>query len=335
MRLRKIFSFIFVVFTFLVNPIRAYALTNIEESILRVEYIGLRVISIDNEMKLPLSSEANHIKWRGPAHRSIDDLDKIKKDLAALVMDQKVDALRLRLEIGIDALKKVYDGIERKPTEKIEKDYINFWNEWDQYGGLLKEELNTHLALKLLKNIDDEKLRLFNNLDRMLYQKSLDLIKEKKFMEANSILQKLLKSYHGHLLEGSIVSLIVDCYANAHSDLVEKGYWFDPLQLITEILNKDKYDLALSDLFLKWRTLYQNDYYGQSSGAEIPNDEYNQRWWNIVRVIEKYLKKHPNDVWARTQMVRLIELPNIDRGSPDLPMYNTNFLNLINLNYAE
>ena len=335
MRLRTIFLFIFVIFTSLVDPVRAYALTNIEESILRVEYIGLRVVSIDNEMKLPLSSEANHIKWRGPAHQSINDLDKIKKDLAALVMDQKVEALRLRLETGIDALKKVYNGIERKPIEKIEKDYINFWNEWDRYRGLLKEELNTHLALNLLKNIDEEKLKLFNDPDRMLYQKSLDLIREKKFMEANSILQKLLKSYRGHLLEGSIVSLIIDCRETVHSNLVEKGYWFDSLQLITDILNKDKYDLSLSDLFLKWRTLYQNDYYGQSSRAEIPNDEYNQRRWGIVRVMAKYLKKYPDDRWARTQMIRLIELPNIDRGSPDLPMYNTNFLNLVNLNYAE
>ncbi len=330
----KAFLSIFVVLFFLGSPAHAHALNRIEKGILRVEYIGLKVFAIEKEMELPLSSNANHMKWRQPSHKAIKDLDKTKKDLAELILTPEVKSLRSELEGVIDALKRTYDGIERKTIRQIEKEFINFWNESDQYSSLLKEKLNAHFKLDLSKDFDvkNEELKLFkNDMDRELYKKSIALIREKKFKEADSILQELLNSYQGHILEGSIVSLIIDCYENTQSDLEDRGDWAYSLGLMTKILNNGKYNLALYDLFTKWRTVYQNDYYGMSSVAEIPNDEYNQKRWILVHVIERYLKRNPGDMWAKTQIRLLMDFPIIGRGSPDAPMSNTNLFHRVNL----
>ena len=335
MILPRTFLFIFVVlFSLGVWPAHAYALTGIEKGILKVEYIGQRVFAIESEMELPMSSEANHMKWRQPSHKAIKDLDKTRRGLAELILAPEAAGLRLKLEGVIDALKRIYDGIERKSAQQIEKEFINFWNANDRYGGLLKDKFNAHFRLNLSKDFDikNEELKLFKNgIDRALYEKSRILIREKKFKEANSILQELLKSYEGHILEGSIASLIIDCFENTQSDLEGRGDWAYSLGLMTKILNNGKYNLALYALFTKWRTVYQKDYYGMSSMAEIPNDEYNQKRWNVVRVIQKYLEKNPGDMWARAQIVLLMGIPIIERGSPDSPMSNTNLFHCVNL----
>ena len=46
----------------------------------------------------------------------------------------------------------------------------------------------------------------------------------------------------------------------------------------------------------------------------IPNDEYNAKRWELVQIIKEYLKKNPNDVWAKAQVNLLLALPNIGRG---------------------
>ena len=95
---------------------------------------------------------------------------------------------------------------------------------------------------------------------------------------------------------------------------------------MARVLDSGRYDLALYSLFLKWRSVYQKDYYGMSNTSEIPNDKYNKKRWGVVRVIEQYVEKNPGDAWAKRQIQLLMDLPIIERGNINLPAGNTNLL---------
>ena len=139
------------------------------------------------------------------------------------------------------------------------------------------------------KNITDEENKIFkDDNDRQAYIKALNLIKQKKYKDAHTILQGLFKKYRGQILEANIVSRIVDCSEMSNEPDIEND-----LKLITNILDRNEYSPVLYDLFEKWRALYQEYNHGMSNMSDIPNDEYDKKRWGIVKIIEEYLEKNP------------------------------------------
>ena len=47
---------------------------------------------------------------------------------------------------------------------------------------------------------------------------------------------------------------------------------------------------------------------------DIPNKKYNEKRWRTVQIIKQYLKSNPDDIWAKSQVDLLLNLPNIQRG---------------------
>jgi len=47
--------------------------------------------------------------------------------------------------------------------------------------------------------------------------------------------------------------------------------------------------------------------------AEIPNQIYNEKRWQVIQTIKKHLTKEPEDLWAKAQINLLLDLPNISR----------------------
>ena len=201
-----------------------------------------------------------------------------------------------------------------------------FWKEVDQYNDLFTKNIKDYFDPGGLREFDvaKEVLRLFkNDEDRIQYKSALALIEEKRFKEANVILQELLRKYQGQVLEGGLISKIVDCYYYMINDSDGEGSGYG-VELIVKVFQKKKYDLALYDLFEKWRAVEQRLNHGMSNTSEIPNKEYDEQRWNIVKVIQEHLELYPDDQWANIQLMLLMDLPIIERASPASPMGNTN-----------
>ena len=66
------------------------------------------------------------------------------------------------------------------------------------------------------------------------------------------------------------------------------------LRLLYDIIKRGTYSPLLYEAFYKWRTRYQEWYCGASNTSEIPNKQYNQKMWKLVKIIKEYLKNNPN-----------------------------------------
>ncbi len=98
------------------------------------------------------------------------------------------------------------------------------------------------------------------------------------------------------------------------------------MSILSDIIGNNRYSPVLYESFINWRSEYQVNLMGCSNMSPIPNDEYNEVRWQLVKFIKKYLKKRKDDTWARVQIDLLLREPNIMRGGP--------FGNTI-LNYAK
>jgi len=92
-------------------------------------------------------------------------------------------------------------------------------------------------------------------------------------------------------------------------DPIDKGE-----EILNKIINNQRYFPLIFESFYKWRTITQMNWYGMSNASEIPNKMYNQKRWELVRLIKRYIKNHPQDLWARYQLELFLSLPNIQRG---------------------
>ena len=319
---------ILVIFLLIGGHAFAADLAGIQKSIYEIKYTGLRFWAVENDMRLPIYWNENQSEWEQPALEAVREISQIQQDLIGLAIEPELENLRIKSISLIDILKRVYEGIEKKPQEQVDKALEIFWEEADQYNDLFIKNIKDYIDPGKSKEFDVTKeiLHLFkNDEDRTQYKNALALIEENRFKQANDILQELLRRYQGQVLEGSIISRIIDCYSYMIHDSDGEGPGYG-VELIVKVFQKKEYDLALYDLFEKWRSVEQRLNHGMSNTSEMPNKEYDQERWNIAQVILKHLEHYPNDQWANIQLMLLMDLPIIERGNPNSPMGNTNLL---------
>lgn len=319
---------ILVIFLLLEMSIHTFArdLAGIRKNIYEFKYIGLRLEAVENDMRLPIYWNGNQSEWKQPAKEAIYELSQIKRDLMGMIIEPELDSLKIKSISLIDILKRAYENIENKPQEQMSKELEIFWEEAGQYNDFFMNNIKNYLEPDISTEFDISKevLFLFNNdEERAQYKIALALIEESRFQDANDILQKLLIKHQGQTLEGSIISRIVDCYSYMINDSEGEGPGYG-LELFVQVFEKKEYDLALYDLFEKWRSIEQRLNYGKSNTSEIPNKVYDQKRWHIAQVIQKHLEHHPDDQWANIQLRLLMDLPIIERANPGSPMGNTN-----------
>lgn len=80
------------------------------------------------------------------------------------------------------------------------------------------------------------------------------------------------------------------------------------------ILTGGKYQAFMFDAYVTWRGGLQFEAFGGSNYSEMPNDEYNQVRFIALRTIQRHLREHPQDNWARLQKAGLLAVSNIKRG---------------------
>ncbi|MCD6371756.1 MAG: hypothetical protein J7L39_03495 [Candidatus Aenigmarchaeota archaeon] len=285
-------------------------------------YIEFQVSAVTTDMYMYLGwLKDEKDQMREASIEAIDDLEKNRKHLMSLETPNELIELRDMNLAVINKLKEIYTGIESKKDDEIKAEFESFGELYTKYSENFKDALKKYRNMpELPKSFDPliEELRLANNQqDKDAYQSAIQLIKEKQYSQAYDILSRLKVKYEGLPFEDCIMLRISDCILIADSDLEPENNLKpreDGLDILAQIINKNKYSPIFYEAFYKWRTMEQNYNHGMSNTSEIPNKEYNQKRWQIIQTIKKYLKDNPKDLWARKQIDLLLSLPNITRG---------------------
>lgn len=254
--------------------------------------------------------------------KAISDLKTIKNYLRQLSFTGDLIELKdMHLAI-IDMLVQIYDGIELKSTDDIEKAFAESNGLYSQYSEKFREAIKKYMPVEKLPedfNVMEQEVKLVQSQkDKESYLNAVELIKEKRFSHAYKDLADLREKYKDTAFEHCIMLKMSDCpimtEPNNQDDSIynpEKG-----IELLSDILDTGKYSPVLFEVFYKWRTQTQAFWHGMSNTSEIPNWEYNEKRWSVIQTIKQYVNDNPDDVWAKAQVNLLLGLPNIARGSP-------------------
>lgn len=288
---------------------------------IRLVELQIEAVTIDMHRYLGWFPEEKK-KLKKASVKAIDDLELIKAYLRQLdFAGQLIELKKSNLAI-IDMLIQIYDGIESKEQEDIKESFAGFNSLYSQYSEKLEEIIKkSEPIVKLPEDFDPSKEEIKfaqNQQDRQVYLNAVELIKEKRFVQAHKDLVSLKEKYRDTAFEHCIMLRMSDCLLMAEPNDQGDSIFNSEggIALFSDILDGREYSPVLYDAFYKWRTQTQSFWYGISNMSEIPNLTYNLKRWQAVKTARQYLKTNPEDVWANAQVGLLLSLPNIGRGGP-------------------
>lgn len=309
-------------------------LNQVEKGIFELEHIGMQIQAVEIEMSLYLAQEEkdspNYKKGASikPAKKAVYDLGILKDDLLALVLPRELKELKPQFIEIIDKLSGIYNAVARKSKIDLEEEFKAFWSMVEAYNKNFKLKIDSFvkapeypkdfnllmLESSLFKKQDDR--RKFRIADQYISKKE-------NYQKAIEILRELLLRYKGTLAEGSIIVRLVDAI---EADRPDSGQMADPeytFKLLDAYMLKKSYSPQISRIYLQWRTINQSLNSGFSNWSGIPNDEYIKVLWGLVSATERYIETHPNDGWAKLQLLTLLDTRLIERWSQGYPYGST------------
>lgn len=292
----------------------------IEDGIYNLLYIRQQIQAVDNDMILYfgwMPEEKQGMK--DTAQQSIQELSRLRAKLMSVGMPPELTSVKNELMDVLEKQKNIYRGVETKTDEQIRASYVDFQKIIDSQIEHVGQKLDDYLTAQRMPDnfsVIQEELKLFADLkDQALFKQATDLLESKQIKPSYEILTKLEEKYKNTPMEGSILMKLSDCILNFDSDLPDEVASQEiGLNLLNQILDKRVYYPILYDAFHRWRTTEQSYNYGMSNYSEIPNLEYNDKRMDIVKVIQQHLISHPDDNWAKIQIIALLTLENIVRG---------------------
>ena len=339
----KLMRFVLIIIAFLVAffpiyiNVSAFA-TEIQDSLDELRFIKTRIEEVTIEMYAYVGwgwDDKNSLRFGSKVSRK--DLQKIKAHLSKLdVPDELKETKKRELQL-IDKIIEVYDGIESKDFETVDKEFKEIGRyraRYDEEGvKVWKKHKRGWDKLPVDFEPIDRDINLMRTaLDKHAYLNAVKLITwDEDYVQAYEVLVELIGEYEGTALEDYIMLRVVDCFFMGYRDLREV-LWInlteEGIKILLDILNKKTYSPLFYEAFHKWRTKDQFFYHGASNTSEITNDKYNEKLWQVVQVIKDYLRDNPDDLWAEYQVDALLNLGNIGRGG----MYgNRNFRHMAHL----
>ena len=124
---------------------------------------------------------------------------------------------------------------------------------------------------------------------------------KEKYDEAKSFDARCIYAIElAHAYEADVDSWAEDDYRNPAIPLMEY------------LMKEQKYSIYLKELWMKWRTLYQ-DSEGASKDSEIPNHIYNEYRKICISSTLAYIKEHPDDILAINNYIVMAFEKNILR----------------------
>ena len=307
---------ILVLFLFLIHLASAASSVKDDFDILRFK--EMQILAINVEVMLPVGWSDNDKKSiKRAADQAIRDLNILRKDIGGLEVSKEADPYKITLFGLIDRFVEFYTDLDKKDDAEVKKGYdkIRSYQETQSKDvGSVYAKYIEQDGVGFPDNFDpskEEAKSASSKEDGSAYLNAINLIKERKFKEAYTVLLKLEPKYKNSIF-GTCVSLrISDCLI---WNFGEYGDESKGKEMLNKIVNKKQYTPILFEAFKKWRAVTQSHDYGASNMSLIPNDKYNAKRWELIQVIKRYLGNNPNDVWAKAQVNLLLALPNIGRG---------------------
>jgi len=280
-----------------------------------LRYYELKIGEVEVEMSYFLGWQPDDKKMMAiAAKEAVAKLDEIKKSINRLKLPKETKGVKDYYLSILYGLKLVYTSIESKTPVTIDKEFKEM------------RELSEHIYEKEARPIFDihleklpkdfisttEEIKFAQTKeDKGIYIKAVKLMEAKDWKAAYDMFKGLLPKYKGSAFEKCIMLRITDCMRMEGSDV---GAELDAEKMLSEIANSKEYNPVLGEGFAKWRSVYQEMNHGMSNFSVIPNDEYNEKRWELAKVIKAYIKDNPNDLWAKAQLRTLLSWPNIARG---------------------
>ncbi|MBM3252735.1 MAG: hypothetical protein FJZ16_00590 [Candidatus Omnitrophica bacterium] len=326
---RLITAFI-VVFLFTFLYIAEAGLSNVEKGVFELEHIGMQIHAVEIEMSMYLAQEdkdsPNYDKGVSikPAKKVVADLNVIKADLSALSLPQEINEFKPQLDGVVDKLIGIYGTVAKKGKIDLEKEFGSFWVMVDEYNKNLKLKIDSFVKIpkdfKEVNLLEVESGYFENQQDKEKFQSADRLIEEKKYVEASLILQELLSRYKDTQAEGSIVVRLADCAGLGSDAVYDKLGGFEyVLNMLDQFVSKKNYSPQIKRIYLQWRTLKHESENGMSNWSGIPNNKYIKVLWELAQAMEQYVDAHPDDNWARLQLLLLMDTPLIERWPQNYP----------------
>jgi len=310
----------FILFFLCISSFSSFA-SSISDYLDKILFSDLQLQAVTVDMYLYIGWFPEKKEWmREASQKAINDLEELASFVKESNPPKSLVNLKEEFLKLIDKLKEIYQGIEKKDEKEIEKEFTLFTNLYNAFIDGLKKALKDREFVKLpedFKQIDQETKLIKSKEDKSLYLEALRFMKEKHFKKAYEILSQLKDKYKDTAFSDCIMLKISDCWLMSFSDMEdENGFLREEkgIKILEDIINSKRYSPVLFEAFYKWRTSTQAFYYGMSNMSQIPNKMYNQKRWQLIKLIKKYLKTHPQDIWAKRQIDLLLSLPNIERG---------------------
>lgn len=295
-----------------------------EYGLFQLDYAMKQVEGVDNDMYFFLGWRSDEKEaWKEASEASVKELAEIRAYLESLDLPEELAELRKGAQILIESRKKLYDGIHLKDAETIKSGYADYNQTDEKYGAIFEKQVKESLTFDDLPDgfsVLNAELALANNEeDREVYRRAAQWIENGDYIEAYNDLALLREKYRGTLFEWSILLQLSDCLADGGAQVHEysagspyKGE--TALDYLSEIMNSGQYSLILDEAFRKWRANYQMWHHGMSNWSDIPNKMYNEKRWEVVGIIKKYIETHPDNVLGKWQIFSIMATPNIVRG---------------------
>lgn len=306
---------VLVISSLVFGGIHSYA--SVDDDVHLLRHHELKIGEVEIEMAYFLGWQPGEKQDMESAVReAVAKLDDIKKSLLELSLPEELDGARDYYVLIADGLKNIYSGIEEKTQELIDKEFEDLdKNASEKHAKVVSPVFDSYRQSEKLPESFDimaEEARFANTEeDRNEYLSITKLIDSKKYKDAYDRLAKLRAQYKGTAFEQCILLRMSDCLIMDDSDF---GNVLEGEELLSEIVNSKQYHPVLFESFAKWRSVYQSNNHGMSNFSEIPNDEYNEKRWKIVQLVKEYAKQNPDDLWAKKQVIALLETLNIHRG---------------------
>lgn len=328
--------FFLIVFTFIVFTPKSEAkpFSDIEWGILQLEFFGMRLHAIENDMRLQVDRDDFRDGRKVGGRQSVTDIKKLRAALKQLKIDSELSPLQIKLDGLMARLQDVYLNIHKKTDKQIGKELGSFWQEVDVYNKEFFAFVDSHFEMPKLPDdfsllIKEAKL-IKNEKDRMLFVKASKYVDIKKTFEAWKILEGLLSKYKGTEIEGMLLTRAVQSFQVDKGPVLEHfRKWDRDLVRLKKFLDRQEYSTSLYDLYPQWQTLEQSYNHGMSNMSEIPNGFYIDTRLKLIETIRDHLAKNPDDNWARVQTFLIMNVPLIERDCGQLcQMGNSNLLGM-------
>lgn len=289
-----------------------------------LRFAELQLSAITGDMYLYIGWEMEEKEaMKAAAGKAIADLDDLKGHLMTPDIPNDLVSLKNRLLKVIEQLAAIYEGIEKKSADKLKKEFLSFDESHAEYVRQFKEVWKkSYSTIEVGQNLNplaEELPWISSEQTRKRYQEVAGYLKAKNYTEAYKSLKEMAALNEGEITSDLIklrLSDVMLMMGNEAPTSEGMGPAEQGLKLLTEILEGDQYSPILYEAFYKWRTTEQQLNHGMSNFSEIPNSEYNDKRWEVIKRIKKYLAKNPSNNWAKTQLALLWDLSNIQRGGP-------------------